>query len=298
MRRLAAALALVTIVAPAAQGLAQDDEAQWNAGVQLRAEGRDAEALAHFQRMHAQSRSPRTLAQIALAEQALGRWGAAALHLDQARGRPDAWVSERANVLGAARAEIAPRVGDLEVRVEGAPADVEVDGLTVGRSPLPGPVPATAGTVTIRLLRDGRAIAERAVTVQAGALTRESIRAPGAASGGGGSALGPVGWTMTVLGGLALVGMGVAWGLREDYAGTYNDDPRCAVPGMPRAATCMSEYDAALTAEAAAIGLGVAGGAVFVTGLILALVDAGGSSEQASLACAPAGAGLACRGSF
>lgn len=282
---------------------AQDSDVEWQQGVQLRAAGRDAEALAHFQRMHAASGSARTLAQVAFAEQALGRWGAAALHLDQARANPDAWVQRRRQVVEQARAEIASHVGQVELLIEGDAVDVELDGVVVGRSPLPGPIPATAGTVALRLLRGGRPVAERSLRVQVGALTRESIRAPGSGggggTGGGGSgALTIVGGILLGVGGLAAIGLGVSWGLREAEAQRYNDDDECwNQVGRTRDQQCPDARDYVQNTEVAAIVLGVSAGVFFGLGLALVLAD-GGSDDRATLSCAPGLAGATCGGTF
>lgn len=79
----------------------------WDQGIQLRVEGRDAEALAVFEQLHRETGSARSLAQIALAEQALTRYDDAASHLDRALAQPDDWVIQNRAVLDAARAEIA-----------------------------------------------------------------------------------------------------------------------------------------------------------------------------------------------
>src|SRR5262245_7061850 len=59
-------------------------EALIKSGVSLREQGKDEAALREFQRAHELSRAPRALAQIALAEQALGRWIDAEAHLEEA----------------------------------------------------------------------------------------------------------------------------------------------------------------------------------------------------------------------
>ena len=73
-------------------------------GIELRRAGRDAEALARFERAHAVEPSPRTLAQMGLAEQALGRWVRAEAHLRAALApRDDAWIERNRAALDAAR---------------------------------------------------------------------------------------------------------------------------------------------------------------------------------------------------
>jgi Tfp pilus assembly protein PilF len=93
---LAAALALGA--APvAAQTAPVNAEEESNAaiarGVQLRQAGNDDEALAEFRRADQLMPSPRTKAQIALAEQALGQWVAAERDLRAALSTADdPWI--------------------------------------------------------------------------------------------------------------------------------------------------------------------------------------------------------------
>ena len=65
----------------ASAGQAEDVDAINKRGIDLRRQGRDAEALVEFQRAARTQDSPRASAQIALAEQALGLWLDASTHL-------------------------------------------------------------------------------------------------------------------------------------------------------------------------------------------------------------------------
>ncbi|MGE0784625.1 MAG: hypothetical protein AB7S26_02980 [Sandaracinaceae bacterium] len=283
----------------AAHAAAQDDEADWNRGVDLREAGRDAEALEHFERMHRASGSARTLAQVGFAEQALGRWGAAAHHLNQATAAPDAWVAAHGAAMQQARAEIARHVGNVEVIADRSGVDVELDGVVVGRTPLGAAVPATAGTVRLRLLRGGRVLVERSLIVQVGALSRETVAVPAGGGGGGDSTLSALGWTGLAIGIGAAIGTGIAWGLREHHAQAWNSSDRCTAPGATRRENCPDEIGSAQRAEAAAIGLGIAAGVFVALGITLVAVgESGGGSEGASLRCSPSLGGVACDGSF
>ena len=68
--------------------------------------------------------------------------------------------------------------------------------------------------------------------------------------------------------------------------------------GVPRSATCMSQYNSAQSAELAAIVLGVGAGVFVALGLGLVIADAGTSSERAQLTCTPGLGGVACGGQF
>src|SRR5262245_14916190 len=85
------AAAQVAFVSPiAAQDAGDDSIAR---GVALRRQGRNAEALAEFQKAYARDPSPRALAQIALAQQALGNWVVAETGLvDALAARNDPWI--------------------------------------------------------------------------------------------------------------------------------------------------------------------------------------------------------------
>jgi hypothetical protein len=98
--------AIVAMLSICASAQAQEDP-RWQQAVQLRQQGQDEQALDVFQQIHRDTGSSRSLAQIALAEQALGRWNDAASHLDQALAQPDDWVQRNRATLEQARAEIA-----------------------------------------------------------------------------------------------------------------------------------------------------------------------------------------------
>src|SRR5687767_8112097 len=112
MRR--GALAIVFLSLAPSLALAQGDDL-WERGVALRAEGRDAEALGAFEELHRQTGSSRALAQVALAEGALGRWSEAAAHMDEALAQPDDWVTRNRATLEEARAEMARHGGTAAV---------------------------------------------------------------------------------------------------------------------------------------------------------------------------------------
>lgn len=269
----------------------------WSQGVELRRQHRDAEALRVFEQAHAQDGSARTLAQIALAEQALGRWPEAALHLEQALAAPDAWVQSNRPTLESARTEIARHVGRVEVLVDRAGAEIELGGRSVGRSPLPAAVPAAAGRQILRVRMGGRVVAERSIEVTVGGLVRESVIVGNVPSGSDGSPLPIAGGILVGVGAAAAVGMGIAWGLRETYAAQWNDDSRCLVGTMTREESCADDRRAAESSELAAIILGASAGALVAAGVVLLAIGAGGA-EHASLECTPLLAGLVCRGRF
>src|SRR6185295_12934104 len=84
---------VATVGGAASTAFAEDVDSILRHGNELRRQGRDAEALTEFQRAARIEESPRTTAQVALAEQALGMWPEAESHLSSALGRDsDPWI--------------------------------------------------------------------------------------------------------------------------------------------------------------------------------------------------------------
>ena len=82
------------LVAPALVH-AEPVDALLRKGVQLRKEGKDQEAFQVFEQAVAVQKTPRTVAQLALSEQALGLWTTAEAHLTEALdAKDDVWVQK------------------------------------------------------------------------------------------------------------------------------------------------------------------------------------------------------------
>lgn len=283
-------------------------------GIALREQHRDADALDRFERAHAAEPSGRALAQIALAEQALGRFVAAQAHLEEALADDvDRFIRRNRALLEQALAEIAANVGELEVRgPEGA--ELRIDDAPRGRLPLPVPLRVDAGTARIEVRAPGHEPFTAAVPITAGA--REEIDVvlrplPTAAAaepaatferprehdGASPEWLLPTGIAVAAAG---AVGLAIATGLmvvREDHAQarqTCSDtDP-----------ACRDRYQAALDAEAASIATYVIGGTLAAAGVTLVLLDVLGALEvessggRATIACAPGALSIGCSGRF
>ena len=150
-------------------------EAAIRRGVELRRQGKDQDALEEFRRAYAQAKSPRALAQMGLAEQALGRWVDAEADLEQAVGnKTDAWIRKNAAVLAGALDAIRHHLGSLDV-IGPAGAELRVDGRVLGALPLAKPARLPIGNPTIELRQDGFFPGTRPVSIVAGELTRESV---------------------------------------------------------------------------------------------------------------------------
>lgn len=175
--RLSAIAALLLTLASSPTWAQTSLNAQISRGVALRRQGRDAAALEVFQSAWRSSRAPRALAQVALAEQALGRWVAAEAHLVEAlaAGR-DPWVRSRLPILQSALAEIRRHVGRLEVVGEPSGAEVVIDGAVVGRLPLSSMLRVPTGSLTFTVRSDGYFPVTRTVQVDSRYPLREPVR--------------------------------------------------------------------------------------------------------------------------
>jgi hypothetical protein len=115
-RRSSTLLAFLVLMMPVRAGAADgtaDDFLQ--RGIGLRRERRDAEALIQFMHAYELDASPRALAQIALAEAALERWGDAETALARALSLEDPWIERQRGVLRAELAEIDGHLGTLQI---------------------------------------------------------------------------------------------------------------------------------------------------------------------------------------
>lgn len=159
------------------RAFAADAEALVQEGVALRRAGDDLAGLGKFEEANAIKKSPRTLAQMGMAEQALGRWGAASRHLRAAvTAADDPWIRKNRATIEQALKTVRQRVGELQVVGSPAGSEVRVDGELVGKLPLDVPVVVTAGSVAIEVRSPGYLPAVRSAHVLVGGLARETFR--------------------------------------------------------------------------------------------------------------------------
>jgi hypothetical protein len=154
----------------------EDLDAILKRGNELRAKGRDREALEEFQRAALINDSPRVSAQIALAEQALGMWTEASADLNKALAADsDPWIAKNRTALERARGTIRQHVATLEVW--GAPdgAEVLVDGQVVGRLPQVGPLGIATDEIELQVRAPGYAETNRTLRTRVGSLVREHV---------------------------------------------------------------------------------------------------------------------------
>lgn len=290
-------------------------------GLDLREAGRDAEALEIFRQAYLQSKEPRALAQIALAEQALGQWVEAEAHLQQALATRDAWIDARRTPLEGALAAIQKRLAKLTVvipEVEGA--EIRINGKVVGRSPLAKPISVAAGSVVVQVEAEGYFPMSRSRELAPESVAQESFTlvsrppteavaatpsvpaptpvttAPDAAaeadltSSGGPNLTVPA--VVATGGAVAALGTGVAFLLiRNDNIDAYNDDAQCVFGNLSRQERCGDKLNAADDAEVIAI-IGFAGAGVLAATAVTFFVFDGSGDETAAFGPGPGDVGL------
>jgi len=171
---------IVTVSMPAlgahGQPAAADEEALIKRGLELREKGDDEAALREFRRAHELSRSGRALAQVALAEQALGHWTDAEVHLTEAMRRDqEPWIARNMRLLRQALADIQPHLGSLELSGGAGGAEVLINGAHVGTLPLGAALRVPAGSVALEVRAPHHLPMLRTVIVPAGGLAREQV---------------------------------------------------------------------------------------------------------------------------
>lgn len=171
------AVMAATIAVTALAGAQSRDEALIREGVALRAQGRDADALARFREAWTLSPTPRARGQMGWAAQALGRWRESEAALtDALAATTDPWIVRNRDALERSLADVRARLGDLLVVCDTPGARLSVDNEPAGALPLTAPVRVPAGAVTVRVEAPGHlAVTREGVRVRVGALTREEI---------------------------------------------------------------------------------------------------------------------------
>ena len=302
-------------------------------GVKLRETKQDGAALKKFKAAYRLSRSARAMAQIGLAEQALGRWIQAETHLTAAMERTEnRWVRKYEVVLRQALNTIQKKLGHLEVAVTVEGASVYVNGRRVGFTPLSKPTRVVAGSVAIKVKARGYLPATRTIEVAPGMLARERFRLtrrirssevpqrdePAAQDHGTvrpsatvdslatqrpptdtGRSLAPYGYATA---GAAVVAAGAGLALRligQQHADEYN---ACLVDRPTQQASCRAERNAGERAEIASIASFAGAGALAVVSALLFALDApepsSQTAQQPQCDVGPGLVGVACRVHF
>lgn len=328
--RLGLVLLTLLLAAPAAQAQDVAADALLEQGLALREHGEHARALVYFQRAYEIEPSPRALAQIALAHQALHQWVTAFKKLTEAIAQSsDPWIRSRRTALETALASARTHVAF--VHITGGPPGhhVWIGQEDAGEAPLAAPVVCEPGLVDIEI-RDGTdVLLHRQVPVEAGATvdlefstevatyatTPPPVAATAATTAPRANALGVaeesearpsntlrvVGWTSTGIGVAALAAGVVFQVLREGAVSSANEcaDQLTARTGCSVATWNDRQSTPGSYQSMAYIGYG-AGAALVVTGLIMVLVAPSGESADVALACGPSfgHVGAMCEGRF
>ena len=267
---------------------------QIEAGVQLRRERRDAEALEQFKQAYRRSGSSRALAQIALAEQALGRWIRAEKHLLRAlNDKKDPWIERNRKALDSGLRTIQQRLVSLELDASVEGARVLVNGKTAGTIPVSRSIRAVAGTVVVEVRAEGYWPMTRHLTLSGGTVAREFFtlvqrpsRSVDVTNESPPSTKDPRGDVLTREGpspnlapyGYSAMGLAAAAGgtgialllVRNGHANDYND---CIDNASSGSAGCRSFRDSANSTEVGMIASFAAAGAFAVTSAILFVLD-------------------------
>lgn len=144
--------------------------------IEERRRGREEPGFRRLEALWRRCPSPRTLAQLALAEHGLGRLREAYIHLrDALASEGDPWITTRQGPLQSVLTEIALRVPRVAPACPVPGAVLRVDGVEVGTLPLPTPWVLARGAAVLEVAAPGYLTAQRAVTVADGAVWRESI---------------------------------------------------------------------------------------------------------------------------
>lgn len=328
-RSAGAALALTCAlgsVSSTARAQTEPVDALLHEGVELRRSHRDLEAWAVFRRAYDQSHGPRALAQMALAEQALGRWVAAEGHLRTALAASDPWIVRSRATLEAALGVIEGHLGGLWIEGGVPGAEVLVDGQRVAVLPVTEPMRVVAGSLTVTLRAEGYETVTRHVVVSPGGDAREEVRLTRVAersTQGDGTTSTPSphasvprsdasvpGGTQRALawasGAGALVGVGIGVGflvVREGDVAAFNDSSCPPRSSSTQPVNCSAMLDSVHADETIAMAGFIAGGALAVTSILLfATAPSRGRAHAHStrFGCAggPGTLGVICMGSF
>ncbi|MBX3275756.1 MAG: PEGA domain-containing protein [Sandaracinaceae bacterium] len=168
-------LALTLVALPAAAQDACDAACHLERGLTARAGGDDETAATHFEAAVALEPTPRALAQLALAQQALGRWVDAEAHLVRALAAADPWITDHRRVLEGALETIREHLGTLVVTSGVRGARLRVNGRDAGTLPLAAPISVEVGTAVVDVEAPGHVPVQRPAEITAGRLTRVEI---------------------------------------------------------------------------------------------------------------------------
>lgn len=323
----AAVLTLAVLLAPRfVWGQVAPDDGLIQEGLELRRQGRDAEALERFRRAHELRATPRSRAQMAMAEQALGRWVDAELHLSEAlRATDDPWVQRTRAALEGAMQTIQQHLGRLEVRCNVPGARAQVDGRPAGALPSAEPLHVPPGTVVLSVAAEGYFPVSRQVTVTLGAVAREfvelvplpplvaAVEPPGPTPSRAGAARPghepdtalalrrTLGWVSAGAALVFIAGGASSLALGNSAIEHYNS-AACLPPNgsASRGEACGTELDEGLTLRTVGVAGLIVGGLLGAASAVFFLTSRAGPRGARAWSCGPAlgAGGVSCVGRF
>jgi hypothetical protein len=250
---------------------ASEAEARITHGLALRRERRDAEALAEFRRAFALAQSGRALAQVALAEDAVGLWVEAEQTFEEVLARQgDPWIEKRRAQLGDELRELQAHLADVELEIAPENAEVWINGASARRSAATGAFRVVSGRAFVEVKAEGFEPVRRVFEVPPGTRVHDSIaleptrisrgdgeddpaaRPQMRVAGTGAGAVVPgerqapsgtnvrrvLAFSALAAAGSALLVGGAAATVREVDVGRYNDNSQCFYGNEPRAMRC------------------------------------------------------------
>jgi hypothetical protein len=154
----------------------EDADALVKKGLELRRQGHDREALAEFQHALELQKVPRIVAQLALAEQAVGLWVKADEHMAEALAHgEDPWIGKNRTTLETSWRIVKSHVGSVDVWGTPDGAEVLLDGQVVGTLPMSHPARVAETQVTLQVRAPGSVEITRVLPVRLGDLIREHV---------------------------------------------------------------------------------------------------------------------------
>ena len=181
-----------TSAAATGGGAAGKEDELVDKALELRRQGDDQAAHPLFVQAYQLARSPRAAAQLGFCEQALGRWADAEAHLTESlKGSSEPWIRRNKAAILDSLAKAKKYVASVEVVGEPAGGEVSIDGVAVGKLPLPSPVRVSAGSVIVELKMSGYRTASRSLQLVGGQYQKVLLRAERLADNapGGGTAV-------------------------------------------------------------------------------------------------------------
>jgi hypothetical protein len=132
----------------------------------LRRQGKNPAALPLLREAYRIARSPRTAAQLGLAELSLGYWLEAERHLAEAVAPAShPWVDQNRKVLQASLDNASAHIGSLSIEGRPPGAEVHINDAVAGTLPLSAPVKVAEGEVSIEVSAPGHKPATRTIQI-------------------------------------------------------------------------------------------------------------------------------------